>query len=315
MGRHESRNYVLQTSAEYQVLYTDYAGPQIETSSELNKLFDAIRDSALPKLKSKLLSESAISLDGHPGRMMKAIDPHGTVTRVRLYAVGHRLYLLSVTTPKEGQSPDESRLNESRAAKFFDSFKVTKPESKESPGSISSGVRPSPVVGANPNVWKEYSSPQGGFTVLLPGTPTEEDKSFDTPDGRMEGREYVLKTSATYSVSYTVFLFDVEQKPDALNWIVNFTRDHIVEMTKGKVLVETEVSLDRHLGRVVGVSAPDGTTIRFAIIMVGNRTYQVMVITPQELSSRDGGQFDQWKAAKFLRSFKLAKRANGGLFK
>jgi len=128
LGRFDSRKYILRTSAEYLVMYTDFVEPKLETDPELNKILDKLRDDSLAASQNKLLSDATISLDGHPGRMIKTISPDGIVTTIKLYVVGERLYQLTVTSPKEVQASDASRLNESRAAKFLDSFKLAKPE-------------------------------------------------------------------------------------------------------------------------------------------------------------------------------------------
>jgi hypothetical protein len=307
LGRFDSRIYLLRTSAEYMVVYTDFALNLEEDTQELDKILDKIRDSAVANSKAKVLSETKISLDGHPGRMMKTVEPNGNIARTKMYAVGNRLYQITITTPKETLTPDEGRFNESRAAKFLDSFKLTKPESTKTSGSNAPESPPPPAIEYNANAWKEYSSPQGQFTVMLPGTPTESDKSFDTPYGRAEAREYVLRTSAYYSIFYTIFPFDIERKPEVLNRFLNNTRDNSVTRINGKVLVETDISLDGHPGRMMKVATPDGTIIRSKKIAVGNRLYQIIVATPKELLAPDSGLFDESRATKFLDSFKLAK--------
>ena len=99
----------------YGVSYSDYSESLVkQTSTE--KMLDSGRDGALANTQSKLLSESAISLDGYPGREITASSPDGKFTaRVRVYLVNSRLYQTIVVIPNEvASSPDVLR--------FLDSF-------------------------------------------------------------------------------------------------------------------------------------------------------------------------------------------------
>jgi hypothetical protein len=67
--------------------------------------------------KAKLLSETQISLEGHPGRELKVEFPDG-IAIARLYVVGNRIYqvIASLETNKKDQEPN--------AIKILDSFKL-----------------------------------------------------------------------------------------------------------------------------------------------------------------------------------------------
>jgi hypothetical protein len=81
------------------------------------KLLDRLRDSVLAGGKAKLLSETQISLEGHPGRELKVEFPDG-IAIARLYVVGNRIYqvIASLETNKKDQEPN--------AIKILDSFKL-----------------------------------------------------------------------------------------------------------------------------------------------------------------------------------------------
>jgi hypothetical protein len=171
-------------------------------------------------------------------------------------------------------------------------------------------TRSSPAVERNPHSWKEFHSPQGRFTILFPGTPTDVDKSFDTAMGRLDAREFKLITSAGYIVTYTDFPVDLENDPGKLDQTLNRVRDRATAEVKGTVLNESGVSIASHPGRMWKVAIPGGGFIRVRVYVVRQRLYQIAITTPEEKVSPDGGRFDEMRAAKFLDSFKLVKPEN-----
>ena len=166
---------------------------------------------------------------------------------------------------------------------------------------------PPPAVEYNPNAWKEYSSQQGRFTIMFPGTPTE-------AAGRLEGRRFMLKTTAVYAVYYTdfpaSFPYDLEKEVSLRKQFLDASRDTTLAQSKGKVLSETDISLEGHPGRMMKIALPDGTITREKTYVVGKRIYQIIVVTRGELLAPDGGRFDETRATKFLDSFKLARPEN-----
>lgn len=123
-GKLDTYSFVLLTSTEYRIAYTDF--PVDLESQDEKLLLDGARDGGISEVKGKLLEEKDISLDGHAGRFFKAELPSGRVARVRVYLVGNRLYQLLTIAPENSSSPNDIRLNETNTAKFFDSFKLMK---------------------------------------------------------------------------------------------------------------------------------------------------------------------------------------------
>lgn len=291
--RAEGRKYILKTTALYRVSYLDF---QVQVSNALamerilrKQFLDGARDVMLGTFKGKLLSDTDISIDGHPGRLIKIAEPDGTMLRTENYVVGTCVYQLEVVTPLELLAPDQGRFDESRATKFLDSFKLAKP------------------IEDDPNAWKTYSSTRGRFSIVFPGTPVEADKSYDTPNGWMDARDYTVTTTAEYSVFYTDFVVDLEQDSTERNKFLDHIRDSVVAAFKAKLISETAISLDAHPGRMMKLSTPDGTVTRVRSYGVGKRLYQITVTTPGELDAPDASRFDELWATKFLDSFKLVK--------
>jgi hypothetical protein len=87
---------------------------------------DKARDGMVEAVKGTLLSESAISLGGSPGREMKVSakgsDGNEYLFRVRAYDVDKRVYVLQFITQR---SADDTASAE-EATRYFDSFQVMK---------------------------------------------------------------------------------------------------------------------------------------------------------------------------------------------
>jgi hypothetical protein len=104
----------------------DFPSDIERNAEEFNKLVDSIRDAATADAKGKMLSETNFTLDGHPGRMLKAANLDGSIANIKVYAVGKRFYSVSITIPKELLTTDGGKFDELIGVKFFNSFKLAK---------------------------------------------------------------------------------------------------------------------------------------------------------------------------------------------
>jgi len=115
----------------YYVAYVDLpAGP--ETPEETKEALDASRDRALAN--HRLISENDVTVDGIVAREL-LVDRNGLIMRGRFFYSKQRLYHVILSAPpnvvfRDGKpsanAKDRTDLFEKTAAKFFDSFKVTK---------------------------------------------------------------------------------------------------------------------------------------------------------------------------------------------
>ena len=99
------------------VAYTDIPKSFL-VANNADGFFDGVRDEFIKEAGGKLASESPLSVDGHPGREIKVHLFRGEL-RLRLFLVGDRLYILSLTNLDKGSESDEETPN-----KFFGSFKL-----------------------------------------------------------------------------------------------------------------------------------------------------------------------------------------------
>ncbi len=113
----------LRTFAEYSVMYADYPVP-VEGAEAARSVLDNGAKGAVASLNAELLELKEITLEGHPGRLLKAKLPDGKILRANMYLVGQRLYQVAITTPAEqGKAAETVRLYDSVASKYLDSFK------------------------------------------------------------------------------------------------------------------------------------------------------------------------------------------------
>ncbi len=153
--------------------------------------------------------------------------------------------------------------------------------------------------------WKEFSSPEGHFTILFPGKPREYVQPPDTKAGRLEKRIYALETAlATYIVAYDD-LAPFSADPATIKQMLDSGRDQAIASEKGKLLEEKNISLDGHPGREIVAETPEGI-LKTRVYVVRQRLYQIILFTPSsQMRSKESGQLDQSMTHKFFESFRL----------
>ena len=106
-------------TGSFMLSYADYPNAASTPENE-QAVIDAVRDGVLRGTKSVLVVESKLTLNGHPGREMRAtrmIEGTEMIFSWRIFLVGRRLYQLAVgTTKADSESPD--------IKKFFTSFEL-----------------------------------------------------------------------------------------------------------------------------------------------------------------------------------------------
>lgn len=153
---------------------------------------------------------------------------------------------------------------------------------------------PAPPAGS-----ETFTSLEGRFRITLPKqisgyTP----QSANTPEGRIEGSMFNWNTAeGMFIVGYT-------ERPEAVETMgkraLDILRDSAIAGTqgKGKLLGETDITLEGHPGRELRVEFPDGFGIA-RMYLVGRRIYQAIGILPTAKKAQEPA------VLKILDSFKL----------
>jgi hypothetical protein len=148
--------------------------------------------------------------------------------------------------------------------------------------------------------WQDFAPEGKGFSVLMPGTPTEETSSEATVFGMMDTSLFEVQPEGdklTYTIRY-------DNYPPGIRAIGNvpqlvYARQKRLEYdVQGKELSAGDISLGEHPGRQVSLELPDGSIGIYRIFLVEHRMYQVGVQAPEEETSAE-------EISKFLDSFQL----------
>ena len=119
---------LISTRALYQVMFVDYPA-RLDTPEKIKGMLDAIRADTLDNNQGQLLTESDMTIEGHPGRYIAWRTKAGMLMKARYFLAGNRSYLLRFGIPENWDSgrPDEppEQTRETLATRFFDSFKLS----------------------------------------------------------------------------------------------------------------------------------------------------------------------------------------------
>lgn len=154
-------------------------------------------------------------------------------------------------------------------------------------------------LNAQEPTWKEFRSNEGGFSVLMPGTPTPNKVTVNTTSGVEEANMFSLSDESLdeYIVAYSKYP-KTDSKEVSTGKLFDKARDGILLVQQGKLLNEAAITLDGFSGRSIAVERPDGviTTARFYV--VGDRFYQLSV-------NAKTNEREPEAPKRFLDSFKL----------
>lgn len=178
-------------------------------------------------------------------------------------------------------------------------------------------TRPAPVqttvpvtqnTEANPKSWKEFSSQDGYFSVLLPGTPVKQLQQAGGPTGPVDYFAYTLQTEAH---SYYVAFLDFPEVPNdarGIRKILDGARDGAIATINGTLVSEQDLSLKGMPGRSMTVEGPS-QVLKARIYLAELRLYLLMIVANKTPApSPETGILDNVTVEKFLGSFKLMSR-------
>jgi hypothetical protein len=151
--------------------------------------------------------------------------------------------------------------------------------------------------------WKEFSSTEGRFTVLLPGSAKE--KSEESPYGQgtltiHSCKLFREKEDETYRILYVDYPSS-ELERMGRNRVLDRAVQDVLSATLSEQLSKQEVSLNGVAGLEVKAKDATGKYLVFArVYLAGNRIYEV------EVTCREKDLVSE-NVSKFLDSFQLTK--------
>ncbi len=150
---------------------------------------------------------------------------------------------------------------------------------------------------------RELKSAAGRFMVMAP-TPLEEMvRPIESQGDRIELHLFSGQLGDTgYFVSYCDYPQGLIQ-PDKIEKMLEASRDGSVANVGGRLIREGKITLMGNPGleeviETGGQAGPETRWLKGRLYIVGNRLYQIMVVTPKDQKSRP-------EAEAFLQSFKL----------
>lgn len=158
------------------------------------------------------------------------------------------------------------------------------------------------------SVWRRFNSPQGDYTLLMPGEPIATTASTTINNLPVDIEGFVVQRYDD-TVQYLVTRIDV---PATLNTegidpnqFLAAMQNQILQQTNGQVLQERIVTLGNFPGRELKLQTTTGDRtyiITNRLYWVDRKLYQISVTVPQNLEPSLAGS-----SVGFLDSFKLVQ--------
>lgn len=159
-----------------------------------------------------------------------------------------------------------------------------------------------PIQVAQSN-WEQFSSPEGGFTVLMPIKPTQQSKTTEGAALSLEDHRFIASLEegkVTYTVSYTNFPDELSQLPP--NVILESISSRFTNDSKLKLLNQQDITLSQYSGKEFKFETPDGNLVKQRVFLVKQRLYQLITEIPKARESALSSDVE-----KFMNSFQLLK--------
>lgn len=147
-----------------------------------------------------------------------------------------------------------------------------------------------PQVQARPSfqlaqsIWKQFSSQEGDFKVLMPGTPTEENKNVNTSAGAITVNQFSVlrEDEALYVVAYSDLPEKFSLNSSTTNQLLTQVAAGFAEGTNGRLISQKNISFGKFIGREVRLQLEGGVIATGRIYLANKRIYQVAVVTSKE---------------------------------
>ena len=157
-----------------------------------------------------------------------------------------------------------------------------------------------------PKVWQPFTSADGHFSVLFPGTPQQSSGALKLDSGG-KSTEYVLFFPNNNGIDYSVCDDDYRQDALASPPQVFLKKHEYYASLSQKPLTDTAINLDGFPGRAFtfmtpAPSSPSGNTLTYArVFLAGTHLYTLEVVS----SSIPDKGYTATQANQFMNSFRI----------
>jgi len=152
-----------------------------------------------------------------------------------------------------------------------------------------------------PSKWQVFKSPEGRFTVLMPGAPKKLAETQKTFMGEIHFQQFVAEPPnqrVAYVVVYNDFPDSYGQEAN-MEKILDDARNLAIKATRSNLVKEQKINVNGLSGRELEYTKGNSIT-RCRMYLVNGRLYQVNVHT-----TRKQEKFLTQSIAGFLNSFKV----------
>lgn len=164
-------------------------------------------------------------------------------------------------------------------------------------------VRAEPLVQTVQPEWKEFSSPEGGFSVLMPVPPTQKRQSTNSSTLSLDSNVFTASLEegkVIYSVAYTNFPEELAEFPP--NLLLDSLSNRFTNDKKIKLLSQQDISFGKYPGKEFKFEAPGEIIVNHRTYIAEKRLYQLTAEIPKARESALSNDTD-----RFLNSFRLRK--------
>ncbi|HEU4387479.1 MAG TPA: hypothetical protein VFV34_06760 [Blastocatellia bacterium] len=144
--------------------------------------------------------------------------------------------------------------------------------------------------------WPRFKSTEENFTISMPREPQQERTTGRTPLGNGHHIYTLDDNGVSFTVSYSVLDGAPTQSKD-IKRTLDMARDLVAMVTNGKLLTDTDISIDNFPGRLVRIEK-DKRIWTVHAYLVKDRMYQLMTTEPKAKEPNAS-------VAKFFESFQL----------
>ena len=146
--------------------------------------------------------------------------------------------------------------------------------------------------------WPRFKSAEENFTISLPREPKQERTTGRTPLGNGHHIYTTEDNDVSFTVSYSM-LDNAPTQPKDIKRTLDMARDLVAMVTNGKLLTDTEISIDNFPGRLVRIEKNKRIWTLHAYL-VKDRMYQLMTTEPKAKEQNAS-------VTKFFESFHLLR--------
>lgn len=162
-----------------------------------------------------------------------------------------------------------------------------------------------PVAQAEP-VWINVAPDSAGFTILMPGKPSEQTQPVKGQPGVDNHLLMVETERAAFVVSYVVYP-DVVTDPAQIKGLLDRGREGGLAKSEATLKSEKEIKLGDYLGREWQIELAGGFSATARAYWVKRRLFQnIFVTAPKADDSPELKRLRHEAAAKFFASFTLS---------